>query len=72
MAMADYLSVRGTSPGPLFHLQHGEPLRRRKLVEIMRGTLAAKGYNTTQYCGHSFRIGAATTAAKNGLQDNVI
>ena len=72
MAMADYLSIRGTSSGPLFHLQQGEPLRRKKLVEIMQGALAAKGYDTTQYCGHSFRIGAATTAAKNGLQDNVI
>ena len=72
MAMADYLSVRGTFPGPLFNSQHGEPLQRRKLVEITWDALAAKGYNTTQYCGHSFRIGAATTAAKNGLQDNVI
>ena len=72
MALADYLSIRGTSSGPLFHLQNGEPLRRRQLVDTMRGALAAKGYDTKQYCGHSFRIGAATTAAKNGLQDNVI
>ena len=56
MAMADYLSIRGSLPGPLFHSQQGEPLRRKKLVEIMRGALAAKGYDTSQYCGTVFAL----------------
>lgn len=30
------------------------------------------GLDTSQYAGHSFRIGAATEAAKSGLAENVI
>lgn len=30
------------------------------------------GYNQTDYCGHSFRIGAASTAASVGIEDHMI
>ena len=71
-AMADYLAVRGTTPGPLFRFQDGSGLHRRQLVTAVRSALADQGFNASQYCGHSFRIGAATTAAQNGIADCTI
>ena len=71
-AMVDFLSVRGSSPGPLFQFKDGSALHRQQLVRTVRSTLAGQGFDVSQYCGHSFRIGAATTAAQNGIEDCVI
>ena len=71
LAMADYLHVRGTLPGPLFQLSTGQPIRRKNWVEMVRVALTHTGFDATQYAGHSFPIGAATTAAKNGIKDCV-
>ena len=71
-AMADFLSARGTSPGPLFRFQDGSGLHRQQLVQKVRSALADQGFNASQYSGHSFRIGAATTAAQNGVADCTI
>ena len=54
-----YLSLRGNSSGPLFHWKDGIPLTRTHFVvkvhwALTRAHLPAKG--------HSFCIGAATTA----------
>ena len=38
----------------------------------VRNALTDLGYNCALYTGHSFRIGAATTAAQRGLQDSLI
>ena len=71
-AMVDFLSVRGVSPGPLFQFQNGCPLHRRQLVLVVRSALSSQDFDVSQYCGHSFRIGAATTAARNGVEDCII
>ena len=60
------------SRGPLFIFQDGSPLTRAKLVLQMRQALAQAGIDTSKYAGHSFRIGAATTAARAGLHDSLI
>ena len=38
----------------------------------IRSALSAAGYRRKDYAGHSFRIGAATTASRCGMQDSFI
>ena len=71
-ALLSYLACRGSGPGPLFVFADGRFLTRKKFVELVRAALAAAGVDQTKYCGHSFRIGAATTAATKGIEDSVI
>ena len=37
-----------------------------------RSALSKAGVDPSKFCGHSFRIGAATTAAANGVEDAII
>ena len=71
-AMAAYLQQRGHSLGPLFRFKNGEPLTRKKFVDHIKSGLNTAGLNQEKYNGHSFRIGAATTAAFKGLEDSII
>ena len=71
-ALLDYLSVRGSSPGPLFTFADGRLLTRQRFVERVREGLSKTGIDQSKYCGHSFRIGAATTAAARGVEDCII
>ena len=71
-AVLNYLMVRGTAPGPLFLYQDGRKLTRQRFSEAVRGALASAGFDHSKYCTHSFRIGAATTAAAKGIEDAVI
>ena len=71
-AMLDYLSVRGMSSGPLFRFEDGRPLTRQRFVDAVREGLKQAGVDQRKYCGHSFRIGAATTAAARGVEDSII
>ena len=71
-ALWSYLERRGTDSGPLFRFQDGRPLTRPRFVSILREGLQRAGFDEQQYCSHSFRIGAATTAAARGVEDAVI
>lgn len=71
-AMLQYLLQRGSEDGPLFRFKDGRPLTRERLVVAVREALHVAGINQENYCSHSFRIGAATTAATNGIEDSVI
>lgn len=71
-AMAAYLHVRGMKPGPLFYFSNGELLSRGKFVAQVKAGLTATGVEHKNYNGHSFRIGAATTAASKGMEDSLI
>ena len=71
-AVLGYLAIRPHTPGPLFVFEDGSPLTRAKLVTRLRAALTRAGVSTTGYSGHSFRIGAATTAAQAGLSDSLI
>ena len=53
--------------GPLFHGGRFSPLTRQQLTSALRHLLQHTEYNQQHYASHSFRIGAATTAAAAGL-----
>ena len=71
-ALVSYLLVRGERAGPLFIFEDGRFLSRQRFVGEVRGALGKAGINSSKYCGHSFRIGAATTAAARGMEDALI
>lgn len=71
-AILDYMVRRGPVGGPFFLFQDGKFLTRDRFVAEMREALTLAGFDPTLYAGHSFRIGAATTAAQRGLPDSLI
>ena len=70
--MLNYLLERGQGEGPLFRFNDGWLLTRQWLVDAVQRALQASGLNQSRYRGHSFRIGAATTAAARGMEDAII
>ena len=71
-ALLAYLAIRSSSPGPLLIFQDGTPLSRQQLVAHQHSALARIGVDGANYAGHSFRIGAASTAARAGFSDTFI
>ena len=72
-AMLSYLQVRGVCrAGPLFLYSDSRVLTRQRFVDAVRDGLKKAGVDQTSYSGHSFRIGAATTAASKGVDDSII
>ena len=65
-----YLALGKPSPtSPLFVFDDGSFLTRQRLTSHLRTLLQEAGHNPDAYASHSFRIGAATTAAAVGLPD---
>ena len=64
--------VRGNGPGPFFKFQDGSPLTRPRLVAEVKQSLKKAGVDSRAYAGHSFRSGAAMTAAERDMEDSVI
>jgi len=63
-ALLSWLTQRkGDQRGPLFYFKSGA---HSTLVIRLKGALSAAGIDPTRFAGHSFRIGATTTAAKKG------
>ena len=71
-ALLAYLAIRGRGPGFLFLFADGRPLTKQRFISKVREALASVGVDPSQYAGHSFRIGAATTANARGLNDSTI
>ena len=71
-AVLSYMKQRGPEAGPLFKFSDGRPLTRARFVAKVREALTQAGINCAPYSGHSFRIGAATTAAKQGVEETTI
>ena len=72
IAVLHYMVARGRGSGPFFKFENGTPLTRMKFVDKVKEALSLAGVDCTAYSGHSFRIGAATTAAERGISDATI
>ena len=48
------------------------PLSRDYFISLLRDLLGKLRHDVSKFCGHSFRIGAATSAAAVGVEDHVI
>ena len=70
-AVTNYLALRADAPGPLFVLQNGQPFSRNILTDWLRQIMASARV-PGNFSSHSFRIGAATVAARNGVPDQLI
>ena len=68
-AMVAYLNSRPSSLGlrPLFNHASGAFLTRKRLRRETRLLISKRGLDSSEFAGHSFRIGAATTAALANL-----
>ena len=72
-ALLAFLAVRPADPkGPLFRFLDGTTLCRDRLIREVRTVLRDHGFDHSKYHGHSFRIGAATSAAAAGIPDHAI
>ncbi|SPO29367.1 uncharacterized protein UTRI_10206 [Ustilago trichophora] len=72
VAALDVVCRSRPSSAPLFILEDGRPFARSCFVDTLRQCLAASGIEPSAYSGHSFRRGAATWAALNGVDDDTI
>ena len=63
-AVLHYMVARGRGSGPFFKFEHGTPLMCMKFADKVKEALSLAGVDCTAYSGHSFRTGAATTAAE--------
>ena len=70
-ALLTFLHLRGPSQGPLFLFQNGSLLTQDKFSKLVRETVLAAGWSGN-FTSHSFRVGAASTAASLGAPDDLI
>ena len=71
-AVSAYMISRGDRQGPFFIFRNNQPLTKPKFVKLVREALQTAELPYQSFAGHSFRIGAATAAAKAGIEDSTI
>ena len=71
-ALLEYLKFRGSKAKPLFCDTLGKAISRSIFDSQLRAALRFCGLNSSSYKGHSFRIGAASWDAENGVPDSQI
>ena len=67
-AVLAYMVQHGSGGAPLFQFSDGRYLTRPRFIMGLRTVLRDAGIDATQFAGHIFRIGAATTASLCGIQ----
>ena len=70
-AVFAYLHLQGPSSDPLFIVTHVRPLTCSRQSSFVQSVLQEAGI-PGQFSGHSFRIQAATTAARCSIPDHLI
>ena len=70
--MQHYFQSTSPCPGPLFSFQSGRLLARSAVICLLRDAARHARLSYHSLKGHSFRIGAASTAAAAGLPDWLI
>lgn len=70
-AVKGFMGIRQRG-GPLLVHFDGVPLSRYQFVAVFRKCLRALGLNEKEFSSHSFRIGAATEAARNGMDAEAV
>lgn len=70
--VVEYLKSRGDRKGAFFPDPDGKTVLKPWFVGQIRSILASIGVPQNHYAGHSFRIGAATTAAMAGVENSAI
>ena len=71
-AVLNFIAIQGVDQGPSFKFKSGNPLTKAAFTQHVRAALQAVGLPESQFAGHSFRIGATTTAASAGVEDSTI
>ena len=71
-AMQRYFQLVAPPPGPLFTFRSGRLLTRATVTSLLRDAARHAGLPFHSLKGHSFRIGAASSAAAAGLPDWLI
>lgn len=72
LALQKYVSVCGPTPGLLFRHMDGTPLTRHQFWAVTSKALSFLGLAHFRFGTHSFRIGAASTAASLGYPASMI
>ena len=71
-AMLSFLAARSAGSGPLFQFSDGHYLTRDRLVSELRRIWQLLTLTHLSTVTIDFRIGAATTAARAGVEDSLI
>ena len=66
------MAIRGSKEGPFSQFHDGHPLTKSLFTSKVRDALKATGQPEQNFARHSFRISAATAAARAGIEDSVI
>lgn len=72
VALLKFMGLRKAGSGPFFRLTEGKGLDRKVFVQEVKEALRRSGRSAEGISGHSFRIGAATEASRNGASDEQI
>jgi len=72
MYMRHRMQSNAGSQDPLFIDVNNVALSRNNFLNMLKHALTCVGYDSSMYSGHSFRIGAATTAGSVHVDDHLI